>query len=759
MARVPRRISSATSAVLRSRSRALVRARSIAKVQFRWIRGSRLRATWRRACQRSLTTSARVLLKLRAKPLGEARNQAKARRVCVEPRRISTRLIVISERGASPVKMFEIDTPSSASSPRPFVARSSMTRASAGRLATSTRPSSRSYQRNAGTPSTVPCRIPSWLAGVVQGNCGVHSCITCPPVPSHRRMVGTVPDWTAQCSTGNGTPSTWTNSTPGTSGSDSGPARRPRRASELTSASSVPAVLQNSMNVPTPAVTQLARKADQNEPVIAGTATTPPYSRSACPTSATGRTRTQPSRADASTSTGRTSRPATPLTAATASQAACVVADRPGSRASATISATVEVPQATSSRPTSAGRGRPRARSVTGPPRLRVAGSCAARPRPFVRRRDASALLGVGCRPERGMHGPCPGRSLVVPDGGRTAGLLAATVWTEGLSACPMPWCSGPSRCSPQPEGGSHAWTAARSRAHGRGRRHGERGQRTRATASGGAFRGTRRAHSREPTAGVRGRGRVPAGARSATGSSLLRGSPGPARAPRWVAVPGRAESGRVRCREGPHSAVLTREDPMRQAPPGEPAVGVSDASRLPKVGRRAAGALLSSAIVSTAIVVGYFVLPLSSAITTATAFVLAGGLCTVALLLAWHLRSILRSPYPRVRAVAALATTVPIFLVVFATTYFVMSRTDSAQFSEPLSRLDSAYYTVTIFATVGFGDITPVTSAARATTMLQMIGDVILVGLVAQVIVGAMRQGIRRKEAEGSSDLTDDSP
>src|SRR3954451_13409774 len=197
----------------------------------------------------------------------------------------------------------------------------------------------------------------------------------------------------------------------------------------------------------------------------------------------------------------------------------------------------------------------------------------------------------------------------------------------------------------------------------------------------------------------------------------------------------------------------------MRPAPPRQPAVGVSPSRGVPPVRRRAARSLLSSAIVSTAVVAGYFVLPLTSALTTATAFVLAGGLCTVALLLAWHLRSILRSPYPRVRAVAALATTVPIFLVVFATTYFVMSRTDSAQFSEPLSRLESAYYTVTIFATVGFGDITTVTSAARATTMLQMIGDVTLVGLVAQVIVGAMRQGIRRKEAEGSSDLTDDSP
>jgi hypothetical protein len=166
--------------------------------------------------------------------------------------------------------------------------------------------------------------------------------------------------------------------------------------------------------------------------------------------------------------------------------------------------------------------------------------------------------------------------------------------------------------------------------------------------------------------------------------------------------------------------------------------------------------ALVSSAIVSTAVVVGYFVLPLSSALTTTTLLVLTGGLTAVALLLTWHLLAIIRSPYPRVRAIAALATTVPLFLVVFATTYFVMSRTNPAQFSEPLSRLDAAYYTVTIFATVGFGDITPVTSGARATTTAQMIGDVILVGLVAQVIVGAMKRGIRRQEehvAEASSE------
>jgi len=188
----------------------------------------------------------------------------------------------------------------------------------------------------------------------------------------------------------------------------------------------------------------------------------------------------------------------------------------------------------------------------------------------------------------------------------------------------------------------------------------------------------------------------------------------------------------------------------MSEAPPREPAVGQSEARRrTPQSRRRAVGALLSSVAVSAVAVTGYFVLPLSSALTTRTVVVLGAGLGAIALLLAWHLLSIIRSPFPRVRAVAALATTVPLFLVVFATTYFVMSRTDPAYFSEPLSRVDAAYYTVTIFATVGFGDITPETSVARATTMLQMIGDVILVGLVAQVIVGAMRRGIRRQEEE----------
>jgi voltage-gated potassium channel len=192
--------------------------------------------------------------------------------------------------------------------------------------------------------------------------------------------------------------------------------------------------------------------------------------------------------------------------------------------------------------------------------------------------------------------------------------------------------------------------------------------------------------------------------------------------------------------------------------PPDDPRVRRQLTEHLvPRERRRATRALIESGIVSVAVLVGYFVLPFSSTFTTATVLMLVVGLGAVAVLLVWHLRSIIRSPYPRVRAVAALATTVPLFLVLFSTTYYVMSETRTDNFSEPLTRLDSFYFVVTVFATVGFGDITAKSEVARAVTTAQMLGDVALVGLVAQVIVGAVRTGLRRQGAESAASSEED--
>ena len=74
-------------------------------------------------------------------------------------------------------------------------------------------------------------------------------------------MWGTAPDWTAHCSTGNGTPSIWTNTMPSTSGSGTVLRRRARAASEVTRPSSVPAVVAQEMPVPTMALTHVAANA------------------------------------------------------------------------------------------------------------------------------------------------------------------------------------------------------------------------------------------------------------------------------------------------------------------------------------------------------------------------------------------------------------------------------------------------------------------------------------------------------------------
>ena len=102
--------------------------------------------------------------------------------------------------------------------------------------------------------------------------------------------------------------------------------------------------------------------------------------------------------------------------------------------------------------------------------------------------------------------------------------------------------------------------------------------------------------------------------------------------------------------------------------------------------------------------------------------------------------RSILASQFPGVRAVEALAGSVPLLLLLFASTYVVMERPSAGEFSEPLSHTDALYFTVTVFSTVGFGDITPKEEPARLVVTGQMIADAVILALAIKVIVGAVR-------------------
>ncbi|WP_232212844.1 ion channel [Saccharomonospora saliphila] len=86
-----------------------------------------------------------------------------------------------------------------------------------------------------------------------------------------------------------------------------------------------------------------------------------------------------------------------------------------------------------------------------------------------------------------------------------------------------------------------------------------------------------------------------------------------------------------------------------------------------------------------------------------------------------------------------------PLLLVVFASTYTLLSGADPAAFTEVISRTDALYFTVTVFATVGFGDIAAVAETARVVVTIQMVVGLVVVGVVAKVIVGAVDVAARR--------------
>ena len=89
------------------------------------------------------------------------------------------------------------------------------------------------------------------------------------------------------------------------------------------------------------------------------------------------------------------------------------------------------------------------------------------------------------------------------------------------------------------------------------------------------------------------------------------------------------------------------------------------------------------------------------------------------------------------------------LFFVLFATAYLSMSQESGTTFSQGLDHTRALYFTITIFSTVGFGDITPATDAARLVVSAQMILDLILIGGVVHILVGAAKRGVARAGAQ----------
>jgi len=161
------------------------------------------------------------------------------------------------------------------------------------------------------------------------------------------------------------------------------------------------------------------------------------------------------------------------------------------------------------------------------------------------------------------------------------------------------------------------------------------------------------------------------------------------------------------------------------------------------KVGLASAARVLVSV---TLLFVAYYQIPTKDAGDDSDLPYLILSMTVFVVVVAIQVPAIVKSKHPILRAVESLAVTVALFLLIFARIYLSNSLTNPGAFTIPLDHTTSLYFTVTVFATVGFGDITAQTNPMRLLVTVQMLLNLAVLGLVIRVITSAARRGVKRK-------------
>lgn len=116
------------------------------------------------------------------------------------------------------------------------------------------------------------------------------------------------------------------------------------------------------------------------------------------------------------------------------------------------------------------------------------------------------------------------------------------------------------------------------------------------------------------------------------------------------------------------------------------------------------------------------------------------------------QLNRIKRAVYPTLQSAEALILVAAMFLAVYAAIYVVLSQQNPGSFTEPLTHFSAYYFALTVLATVGFGDITPVTDTARLVAMTQMALDIVFIGVVVRILGGEAQSTLKQRwKADGS--------
>jgi voltage-gated potassium channel len=133
----------------------------------------------------------------------------------------------------------------------------------------------------------------------------------------------------------------------------------------------------------------------------------------------------------------------------------------------------------------------------------------------------------------------------------------------------------------------------------------------------------------------------------------------------------------------------------------------------------------------------------------------LGTDIAIVAAVFVWQIKRIGRAELPELRAVEALGIVIAVFLVAFSSIYLAMSNQSVTTFTQVLDQTRALYFTVSVFSTVGFGDITPRTDPARLVVAAQMLLDFVVIGVVVRMLFNAARSRVAPTGDAGGAGAT----
>jgi hypothetical protein len=146
-----------------------------------------------------------------------------------------------------------------------------------------------------------------------------------------------------------------------------------------------------------------------------------------------------------------------------------------------------------------------------------------------------------------------------------------------------------------------------------------------------------------------------------------------------------------------------------------------------------------------------YALIPIDdSAATTAIAVAAGAGLVGVLYVFFRQFDRIERAARPGAAAIEALLLVAGLFLTLFALIYVSLSASSADAFTQPLDKVAGIYFSVTILATVGFGDIAPKTDAAQILVTIQMILNIVLLGTAVKLLSLSAQQARSKRQRAG---------